>query len=390
MAELKSRASALKTLQRKAQEYAAGSVPVDLDAARRSIEKTWETFEAAHAILDHVGLDAEAEEVQFEFRHEAEKMYFECLGFLVANPQSTPSPLTVSSESRARAVKIKPVTIPTFKGDIMSWLEFRDEFTALVHSTDMDDRHKMAMLREYAVVPMVTGNYTGGYAELWKMLCDRYNDEFGLGEAWAHEFAAIPTAKDSKDGLLALIDKTRAVLRAFNQLQMSISTSALTLYGFLDKVPSTARVAWGCARTETGVPALEECMAFMERRAKNLAEPIGTSRPTAPAPAPAPKIRAHVGTVQPSRCACPQNHRRVARCDDFRKMTIQQRTQLFNDKGQCYICFGDHQATACSTGRECYNCRGPHNKWFCPASAGPAANNWEPRPAMTPQNLSRN
>lgn len=385
MAELRIRNRALKSLRKKAEEYAEGPVPVDLDAARRIIEETWEKFEEAHAILDSPDLDDAAADVQFEFRREAEKVYLDCLGLLKHSPEPSRSPCTVSSDTRT--VKIKPITLLTFKGDKMKWLEFRDQFTALVHSTEMDDHHKMSMLREHAVVPMVAGNYTGGYTELWNKLCERYNDEFGLAEAWAHEFGAMKRATDTKEGLLALIDNTRAVLRAFNQLQMDISHSFLTLHGFLEKLPTTVRVAWGCARTDTGVPKLEECLTFIERRAKNMAEPISLR---SPAPAPAPKIHAHVGTVPPTRCACKDNHERVSRCFAFKRMTIQQRTQLFNDRGQCCICFGGHLATACGSNRLCSDCQGPHNRWFCPAGTGPsAAAPREPRPAMTPQNLPR-
>lgn len=389
MAELKIRAAALKVLQQKAIDYEAGPVPVDLTAARAFVNKMWNKFEQAHDTLGLVALDDAAEAAQIDLYLAAQTVHQKCLDFLVEPPPppiQSPPP-TVFSE--ARTVKLAPIKIKTFKGDKMKWLEFRDQFTSLVHNKDMDDQHKLALLREHAQVQMVEGSYTGGYPELWAQLCERFNDEFALAEAWYNEFWSIPIAKDTKTGLLSLIDATRAVLRAFNQMNNDISLSAHTLFGFLDRLPPNVRVAWGCARTETGMPALEACLNFIERRAKNMSESVTAARSSAPVPPPrAPRV--HVATTaQLSPCACQGNHHRFKFCAAFKKMTGQQRRQFITNRGQCVRCFGDHLVDSCPSEILCYQCQGTHSNWFCLEPRGTRSSGSQPPPAMNPQNLPR-
>lgn len=396
MAELKIRATALSVLEKKAVEYATER-PRNLIEARAFVDRTWNKFDAAHDILVASGLGEDSDAVHLQFYCDAERIRQKCMDLLVTEIDSSQlenhAPRSASIlTSEAQFIKLAPIKLMTFRGELMTWLEFRDQFTSLVHSKDsMDDHHKLAVLREKALVSMVSGNYTGGYVELWEKLCERYNDEFALAEAWAKTFADIPKATDTMSGLLALIDATRSVLRAFNQLKMDISKSPLTIFGFLEKLPSAVRLAWGTARTETGVPLLEECLQFLERRAKNLPASIAPTKASSPAPIAVHRTRVHVGTVPPmTRCACPQNHSLVKYCSAFKNLTIQERVNLFNDKGQCYACFGDHPGAECQAGRTCYECQGPHNTWFCPVRAGrSAAPSREPRPAMRPQNLPR-
>lgn len=381
MAELQARSTALKVLQQKAEDYATKPLPVDLEAARLFVNKAWEKFEEAHDTVGLVLLDAAAEAAQLALYLEAVDTHQKCLDYLVGAPTrpiQSPAP-TMGSE--ARTVKLAPIKIKPFTGDKMRWLEFRDQFTSLVHNKDMDDNHKLALLREYAQVPMVEGSYTGGYNDLWGDLCARFNNEFELGEAWYIEFGSIPKAKDTKAGLLSLIDATRAVLRAFSQMKMDVSQSVLTLYGFLDKLPQEVRVAWGCARTDTGIPPLEACLSFIERRAKNMSEAVSA--------APRPP-RVHVGTTsQRSPCACNGNHQLFKYCKPFKNMTAQQRRQFMTNRRQCIRCFEDHLVESCPAQNTCPRCEGAHNMWFCLATREPQSSGRQPPAALNPQNLPR-
>lgn len=390
MADINQRSAALTSLRNRANPPPGTALPplVELPYHRQALQSIMDRFEAAHDRLINTADDAVTQAAHIELQEEAHRLFAQAIGRLDTPAGDTVSTARSTATRTSKGVKLNPIKIIPFNGDKMKWLEFRDQFTSLVHTQEYDDHHKLAMLRDSVTVSMVQGNYTGEYVALWEKLCERYDDDFGLGEAWFEKFFTIPRPKDTKSGLLDFVDETRKVLRAFTQIKWDIERDAFTLYAFLEKLPPSVRLAWGCHRSGTGIPALGDILQFLEQRAKNMRETEAEKTPRSSTP----QIRAHVGTTpHRSRCACPADHPRFSNCATFKSMSPQQRQQFLQDRGQCARCFGEHPTSPCPSDRICHNCGGPHMSWVGlePRRDGPSPHSTAHPSSRRPRNLPR-
>lgn len=362
MAEIRARNLALKSLLARAECYASGNALLDIPTARRIVDNLWDRFAAAHASVLNLVTDDDDDGTHDAVQMQAEGALMKCMSVLREKSVS-PAP-TGATYPEPAPVKLAHITMQSFTGDCMTWMEFRDQFTALVHNHPTMDAHaKLAYLRKHAQVDMVTGPYGGNYEDLWEKLCSRYNDYHMLAREWHHRYMRLPRAKDTRDGLQKLVDETRAYIRAQAVLGYERSGEAPVYYMlFWDKLPESAQFAFGLSRTDMSIPSLEECIRFIENRFKILpSEPASSShgRDT--------KVRAHVGRAQSrSQCACAQNHRRFAACPEFGNMTISQRTRFITEQKRCTNCFGAHAAAECRSTYTCNRCSEAHHSLLCP------------------------
>lgn len=375
MAEIRVRTLSLQSLERRAADCAAGKVPIDLPTARSITIAIWEKFNVANdTVLATLVTDDDADYTHQDIFNRGEVAYQKCMSYLKPHPES-PTP-TIRTEGAP--VKLAPIKIQDFKGDCMTWLEFRDQFTVLVHEQDMDPHKKLAYLRMHAQVDMVTGSYAGNYDDLWNMLCERYNDYHMLVKAWHQRFTALPRANDTRDGLMKLVDETRAYIRAHKMMGFDISSLPPIYMQFWEKLPDSAQLAWGLSRQDSKVPTLDECLRYTENRFKNL--------PTAPLPSPAvQKPRALVGTTSTaSKCACKLNHKWLTHCPGFKRMDVPGKKKFLTERKRCISCLWDHDVTECESQYNCRLCDGRHHSWVCPNKE-----NSGPPPNSHPQNVPR-
>lgn len=320
---------------------------------------------------DHETLDRLA-----ELGYRASDTYIKALGRI-------PPPVKMADPSVPRIerpmIRLPEISIEKFHGDPMRWLEFRDQFTIAVHNQPMEDHQKLAYLRAFAPIPIVTGAYTGDYNQLWDQLCERFNDDWQLVQAWFTKFEEVPRARDTREDLEALVDKTRIMLRAFSSIGLDIRKDPLLAAWFHKKLPAEARLAFGTTRSGTTIPTMDDLITFTESRRKNLPEaPQLPHSSSTRGPAP--------GHSAKPLCVCPENHPRLVHCPRFREMSIPERRQATHNR--CQVCFHpNHHTNECRGARSCYKCQGRHHTLLCTAPG----NMGEPREQAQnmPQNVPR-
>lgn len=374
MSDVQKRSRAASYLDRCAERLQNNAGPIHIAAEREDVMQWWDRFKSAHHAVCNITLDDEGNAVNMELYDSVKASYGTCLRIL---DQRLPTPPS-STRSDAPPIQIEPITLLTFRGEPMKWLEFRDQFVALVHDRDLDPNHKLAVLRKYVKVEMVELAYTGNYEDLWKKLCERFNDMHSLAKAWTTRWTTLQQVPDTREGLTTLVDETRAYIRAFALLKRDISNSTLLYCMLLEKLPEPARAAWGFSVGTTDIPTLEDCLVFIERRFKTL--PESTTIPHLPS---GPYIHAGVAaqTPPPTRCACPRSHNRFSQCPVFNQMNAMQRMKFVADRGQCVNCFSQHAVPDCKSPRNCYKCQARHHHLLCPHQAG--------APAQQPQSAPR-
>lgn len=317
------------------------------------------TLPAAQNATPEEGVENNVLDDHMEIVH----MCMECKGKLeallpvtVAEPKLTPTNISTME----CGAKLKPITLKDFYGNVLDWCEFRDQFVALVHSKDYDPHTKLAYLRDHAKVSLLEGQYSGNYEEIWKSVCDRYEDEWALFRANWTKMLAIKQAVNTRSSLLQLVDEYQRVIRGFKQLGNTMHPTCLAA-DFFGRMPTEIQLNWGSLHMGTSIPDVGDLINFVEQRVKILPqEEVAAARQYYP--------QVHVGTVPQSRCLCREDHDRFQYCQAFRNATVQQRIDFCKRQNMCLVCLYNHPGT-CNRS-SCARCNGPHHHWLCPRGDG--------------------
>lgn len=358
MADVRIRSRAASYLARCVERLQKNIGSVHIAVEREDVMHWWDRFKNAHHAVCNITQDAEGNSKNMELYDSVKSSYGKCLQLL--EQTLPPGPGSICPD--ATHIQIEPITLLTFKGEPMKWLEFRDQFVALVHNSNIDSNHKLALLRKYAQVDMVSLAYTGNYEELWNRLCDRYDDNHSLAKAWTSRWMCICPVTDTREGLMSLVDETRALIRAFNLMDRDISDSAPMYCMLLTKLPEAARDAWGFSLVDTSIPTIEMCLRFIEKRFKAIS---GTEVIKVPPGSTNLQHSAAVLIPHKSRCACSDDHDKFYLCPAFNRMNRNSRAEFISGRGQCLNCFGYHDLAACLSTRNCNHCQLRHHQLLC-------------------------
>ncbi|XP_036346219.1 uncharacterized protein LOC118755494 [Rhagoletis pomonella] len=280
--------------------------------------------------------------------------------------------------TQAADLRLDPVSIPPFDGQVENWLVFKDMFETMVHQrTDLDPTYKLSKLRQYVKpesVPMVTGLYTGGYEEVWAELKRRYDNSYLLSQTHVQRILALPTdPRDTQKVLRDIIDCVRNSFRALSVMGLPVTQwDVLAIPILLPKLPVAARNDWGMSLKDNDIPRLEDLLSFIERRAMNMPAAssvshgvITSSRHTAQRGARAHLASAQANGANTSSCPhCSENHR-LAKCHRWRNLAVTARWETVRRLRLCFNCLRDgHVTRDCSAG-VCTVCRQKHHTLLC-------------------------
>ncbi|XP_017484722.1 PREDICTED: uncharacterized protein LOC108373356 [Rhagoletis zephyria] len=224
-------------------------------------------------------------------------------------------------------LKLDPLAIPPFDGDMCKWLAFKDAFETLVHNSAYPEAFKLGKLRQAvnaSTVPLIGGIYSGGYQEVWKALKERYDNKKHLAEIHVSRFLNLKVAtQESSQALLAIVDTVHESLRALRVMEIPVSQwDALAVPIVVSKLPPVTKRDWCMKYTTTDIPRLDDLLKFLERHAHSL-----SPEPSAVLVAPRQQrsVKSHVVSAERAQCAhCGAPHR-IAKCPALSAMNIEQR-----------------------------------------------------------------
>ncbi|XP_050324433.1 uncharacterized protein LOC126755733 [Bactrocera neohumeralis] len=274
---------------------------------------------------------------------------------------------TTSLDGHLVDLKLDPLAIPLFDGDMCKWLAFKDAFETLVHNSTYPEAFKLGKLRQAVnatTVPLIGGIYSGGYQEVWKALKDRYDNKKQLAEIHVSRFLNLkPTTHESSQTLLTIVDTVHESLRALRVMDIPINQwDALAVPIVVAKLPAVTKRDWCMRCSTTDIPQLEDLLKFLERRAHSLAPEPSVSVIACRQQRP---LRAHVATTDAALCAhCGLAHR-IVKCPAILALSIEQRFEALKRLKLCYNCLrSSHSYRQCSSGN-CRNCGRKHNTILC-------------------------
>lgn len=284
-----------------------------------------------------------------------------------------------AARSMGLDLKLERLSIPEFDGSLHNWLAFRDTFDTLVHSQDYPEAYKLGKLRQAVkveVVPLVGGWYSGGYAEVWEALKERYDSPKHLAETHVSRFINLKAQTDeSSRNLLRIVDTVRESFRALKVMKLPVDQwDALAVPIVTSKLPTTTQQDWGMSLTSKEIPKLEDLLTFVEKRANSLTSELlkwPASAPTTPRPqkraAPtSPRVaKSNLATTPDNKCAYCESTHHVGRCPLLMALSPAARFDKLKGSNLCFNCLRPgHSSRACN-GQGCRSCGQRHNTLFC-------------------------
>lgn len=343
---------------------------------RQRLEKKLSEFEEAHHALraaaeEGSGEDQAHVQLRDEIQTEVDDALFKLLEIDSEDePRRSDSVSTTASSSHANDSRLEPIKIKTFDGQEKNWLHFRDLFEALVHKReDMDDALKLTRLRQYVdtdKVAALSGAYTGGYAEVWQEMLKRYDNKRKLVVSHMGELTVLPiNPSESRATIEAVIDATRAMLRAMKALEFDTQSWGPMLYAIIiERLPQATRTHWHTLQRSDKIPSISEMLGDLQEYAENVPEPA--SQPNHNHERRTWRSLATTGLDRPSCPVCASSHG-LADCSKFRSFSLEDRRGTVRETRACYLCLiPGHGIRVCRSRKQCNGCgRADHHELIC-------------------------
>lgn len=391
MSELNKRASIVASLRRIATKVLAEDYATDIFEMQQHmnvLQMHFERFLPIHDELTSNSKDDAEVQLHTELYDQTEELYNKAIAGLqrliaeverqkVDRDEDNASAL--SMQPAAMELKLDPLSVPKFDGTLKNWLAFKDAFETLVHNRELPEAYKLGKLREAVkgdAVQLVGGMYSGGYAEVWRALTDRYDNPKQLADIHVARFIGLKQpANENTSALLSTVDTVREALRALRVMKLPVDQwDALAVPIVTSKLPLLTQQAWGMSRITNDIPTLEELLTFIERRAHSLASDVlhwpslSTSATSGPRRSGNTSsqarrlVKTNLVTATPDEChLCPGTIHVITRCPKFLQMTPLDRYRDLKKSNYCFNCLlREHSSRDCTATR-CRKCDLKHH-----------------------------
>ena len=279
-----------------------------------------------------------------------------------------------SPSGRRDGIELPRIDIPTFKGDIMEWRSFWEQFEVSVHSKpQLSDPEKLAYLRQAVnggparyVIEGLSGSgeeYRGAI----ETLRERYDRPRLLHQAHVRAIAEAPHPKEG-DGreLRQLHEVCSQHLRALKTMGYDPSGPFVTSLIEMKLDRSTMFEWHKHTQEKTDVPHYTEILEFIDLRAR-ASESVLREHPkrhsqSVPSKNSAPIRTAYVTNVDTACMSCGAGKHPLYVCRKFKSVSPQQRMTLVRKHHLCFNCLqSGHFAPQCTSDQKCRECNESHH-----------------------------
>lgn len=252
------------------------------------------------------------------------------------------------------ALKLKPIQIQPFAGDIKQWTTFSELFkTLILDNRALNDVQKMQYLKT-----SLTGNASKVINQMevasndinvaWKLLQSRYSDKRAIMNMCLDNFIEQPKVTiERAEDLQQLLDTSREYIA----LIKNIPTEQIMLRILSKKLPTKSLEQYeSTIKNPKELQNLEDLLAFLEQRTRVLSSVKNEDIERAKAK----NFKAN--------CLCCNDRHAVFMCEKFKKMDVTNRIKFVKDKDLCNLCLKPHHTAAnCRVDLKCKECQKRHN-----------------------------
>ncbi|XP_026746972.1 uncharacterized protein LOC113508216 [Trichoplusia ni] len=367
----------------------------ELDERLKKIEVVFDQF---CSIQDDIDLYVSGSQIDKELqeRESFENQYYAIVAKskCILKESSTVHSDNNNCKSHAHGIKLPTITLPNFDGSYDQWLEFRDTFLSLVHSSKtLDNIQKFHYLRS-----VLSGNAlqvikalefsAQNYIVAWDLLENRYNNSRLLVHNHVKALFTVQAInKESAPQIRKLMDAISRNLRALKTLGEPTDTwDTLIIYIIVTKLDSTTEREWELFRgtltnsSSNKTISLSDLMTFLKDRADFLetvkpshSKSMDSSQNNHTKNMSSVKTHSHVSTQKDGKKSanhtksprykcnlCSSNHP-IYSCDEFLLLSSKDKLKLIDEKNLCRNCLRAGHALADCWFGPCKHCNKKHN-----------------------------
>ncbi|XP_044594851.1 uncharacterized protein LOC123272215 [Cotesia glomerata] len=369
-----------------------------LKARMEVLIQEWQQFSLIH---DHLASNATEEFLQHPYIKDGtfDVSYRSYIGARTAlstlihqlDAPAQPIPAQQVAPRVPHRVALPPLNINHFSGDYAKWPEFRDMFTSIVINCEgLQDVERLHYLKTHltgqaaqliASTPMCNENFASAWAAIQK----RYDVPRLLISAQLDKLLNLPTltSKFAKQ-LYSIIDQTHEAISALVAQQVNLCAGDCYLLTrlIISKLDRSTRETWELSLgSSVEFPSLSQLRQFLTERARaqeryeestnkpgdQQRSSHSSSRSTAKAikgtahahmatsstqgstVSPAPQAEGKRTPVAQYPCDLCKGDHYVVRCDQFGRMTPQERIQVVDQFRLCPNCLGHYRVETCKS-----------------------------------------
>ncbi|XP_062530746.1 uncharacterized protein LOC134200893 isoform X1 [Bombyx mori] len=289
-------------------------------------------------------------------------------------------------------IKLPTIKLPTFDGNYLKWLEFRDTFDSLIHSNEtISDINKFHYLRSSleggaALIIKSLEFSSKNYTIAWNLICERYdNKKILINNHLKALFEIESITNESHRAIRFLIDHVLKSLRALNTLEQPTDKwDIFIIYLVSTKLDSITFSKWEEHKnTFNNLPELSDFITFL-RNSADILETMAVSRSEKHGnkfnlyknnyKKPEPKVKEYyhnkttksfvtsANTKFSRSCPfCNQQHR-IIDCPSFKQLSPEKKCVEVSKLNLCLNCLRrGHASNECRLLGTCKICRKKHN-----------------------------
>jgi hypothetical protein len=321
-------------------------------------------------ILDH-------NTIYYDTRKRISKLLAKFTTIKLSFPSTTTSSATATISSE---IKLPPLQLPTFDGNLHEWISFKDIFnTIVIQNNKFGKSQKLTYLklqlrgeaaRQVQSLQITDANFDVA----WSQLTNRYQSDRELFLAVYNKLFDQPQViSKSSDSIRQLIDVTQECKRSLEGLNIPTDPlDSMFVAVLIRKMDSSSRELWERTLLDNSIPKVKTLIDFLEQQARALSssgnsaagnkqsQPKGPSRHTRANPQ--PQFSYHVQS-SPKCKICHDSHiQSYFKCRKFMTMPIPERIEVIKKIQSCYNCLSDgHSASQCPSSRLCRQCNRKHH-----------------------------
>ena len=280
------------------------------------------------------------------------------------------------SNSHSLSVKLPKIVLPTFNGDVKTWIPFWDQFKALIHETEIPTITKftylISVLKNEAKCSIQNlALKESNYEIAITLLQDRYGRKETIIASHIDSLLkiVIPTNLQTVE-LWDVLDSITSNIRALENLGINGEQYGVLLTPIiLSRMPQELRMEW--ARESGHESDLQYLLEFLKKeitrreRSKAL---ITTEKQEQGAHGTATTLTSGTKNFSKKICVlCKRNNHTVDKCFNLTKLSSpQERQEVLKKNKICFKCLSNeprHQFKTCNV--SCKNCKGNHHILLC-------------------------
>ncbi|XP_065356376.1 uncharacterized protein LOC135950776 [Calliphora vicina] len=367
----------------------------------KEIESITEKFKDAHEILQGIVRDNTinindisyfSEEIFYQFQDLSFTFRGQLFDFIneSTNTQSPGFHSTFSAPSHTRnetipvEARLPKIDIPTFAGDYLSWIAYRDMFISLVHNNQaLTNVQKFYFLKSSCSdTPLgIVNEYPASdanYNLAWNALNRRYHNKRKIVDHIYGKLFTIPNSNGSAESIQNILDTTRNCLALLNALDISTEKwDSILIYLTVNKLDRQSRKEWEQSlKGSTEIPPIEDLFTFLETAFRTLEsidesdqiDNMASSRMqhfqnrTRNIPRRNVHMTTSNTTSNDSNCPCCNKRHLLVKCFKFIGMTPVAKNEFINSMRICRNCLNTgHFSYHCRSLSRCQTCQQNHH-----------------------------